>query len=155
MIEYPIFLQVPPLLSYLAPQVTTVLLSLSPRSIITPSTYSSFSSTMTSALAGPRNEVFEKALAEHINRWQSDKRSFPRTSTPADILQEAKGYENKHKERWSTRCTTRIAKIVEGFQTYVSAVDTLVSALPKPSGLVWGGLKCVVQVSNGEVFCWL
>jgi hypothetical protein len=94
------------------------------------------------------NPVFERVLQKHIDLWKSDKRfefSGP-TPTPDDVLKEIESLEKEHEKTRVRRYTARFATVIQGFQGYFSAVDAFVSSDPLIAGLVWGGIKFVIQV---------
>jgi hypothetical protein len=94
------------------------------------------------------NDAFNKALLKHVDSCKSDSRSFSLGATPDDILQEITKYDQEHQASRGRRYAARFAAVVNGFQTYFDAVDTLVSSHPEVAALIWGGLKFVVQVCS-------
>jgi hypothetical protein len=105
-----------------------------------------------SGASTPANEVFRKALQKHIETWKSDARSFSTDSSPQDVLQEVQKYEDRHRKKAIRRYADRFSALVQQFQGFFSAVDVFVSADPHIAGLVWGGLRFVIQVGY-DVFC--
>ena len=93
------------------------------------------------------NIVFQNALQNHINRWNSDPRSFPSLSTPEDILDEVANYEQQHARSTGRRYTDRFTSLIKRFESIFGVIDMLVSASSQiPAQIVWGGLKFIIQV---------
>ena len=97
-------------------------------------------------MAVPRNTAFETALKIHLDTWASDPRSFRDTSTLAEVLHEVQRFEEAHSKTLLRRYADRFSVVIQGFATFFSAVDQFVSSNPQTAGLIWGGLKFVIQV---------
>jgi hypothetical protein len=99
------------------------------------------------------NLAFETALQEHIDSCAQDVRSFISDSTPDDVLRDVQGFETAHRRTRGRRYANRFSALVQSFQGFFSAVDAFVSSNPQVAGLVWGGLRFLIQVSNC-IFSW-
>jgi hypothetical protein len=96
----------------------------------------------------PTNEVFQKALQRHIDRWQSDPRTFSSDSTPDDVRAEIETYEKKHEKTIARRYVDRLAGLLQRFESIFRVIDMFVSSNPQIAALVWGGLKFVIQACS-------
>ena len=103
---------------------------------------------MISSTSNATNRVFQDALQKHINRWKSDTRAFPGDSTPDDVIEKVKKYDEEHQKSAGRRYLKRFATIVQNFSTYFIVVDTCVSSNPEIAALVWGGVRFVIQVCS-------
>jgi hypothetical protein len=93
------------------------------------------------------NTVFQNALQNHIDRWNSDPRSFSSLSTPNDILDEVANYEQQHAKSAGRRYTDRFTSLIKRFESIFGVMDIAVSASSQiPAEIVWGGLKFIIQV---------
>ncbi|PYI00733.1 hypothetical protein BO78DRAFT_434188 [Aspergillus sclerotiicarbonarius CBS 121057] len=112
--------------------------------------------------AAAGSAAFARALEEYINKPRSAKSKTPqflrklqdqqRSGTPltgdvikADIIQ----LERRAEDRTGARAARKIlSPIVQVLNTYSGIVDTLVSADPMPTAIIWGCLRAVIDCSQ-------
>ncbi|KDR76546.1 hypothetical protein GALMADRAFT_279192 [Galerina marginata CBS 339.88] len=104
---------------------------------------------MTSPNGGSKvNLAFDKALQIHLDRWKSDKRSFPDSATPDSLYSEIKEHENRYLKTKVYSYTSRLSSLIDRFQGFFSLVDTFVSSSSSIAALVWGGIRFIIRTAS-------
>ncbi|PWY68963.1 hypothetical protein BO94DRAFT_299499 [Aspergillus sclerotioniger CBS 115572] len=112
--------------------------------------------------AAASSTAFARALEEYINKPRSSKSKTPpfiqklqeqqRSGVPltGDVIKEdIVQLERRAEDRTAARAARKILKpVVQVLSTYSGLVDSLVSADPMPTAIIWGCLRAVIDCSQ-------
>jgi hypothetical protein len=94
------------------------------------------------------NKAYAQALEEHLATLTDEEKAYftSKSSTPDDILQFAKAMDAERSTRRSTRLTDVFVTTVDKLRGYMDVVESMITAKPELTALIWGGIKIIIQV---------
>jgi hypothetical protein len=94
------------------------------------------------------SKAYAQALEGHVAKFTDEEKAYftSKSSTPDDILENLKALDAERSTRKSTRWTDVFVNTVDKLRGYMDVVQSMVTAKPELTALIWGGIKIIIQV---------